>query len=80
MTVILAPSRAADCISMKWKPAAPSPVTHTTSRPGLPSFAPSAEGTPVPSMPSSRMLRYDRGRVGGRNQYAHSDVKPPSVT
>src|SRR5205807_1698472 len=49
---------------MKWKPAAPSPVMHTTSRSGLPSFAPRAEGTPVPSMPSSRMLRYERGRVG----------------
>jgi len=52
----------------------------TTSRSGLPSLAPSADGTPVPSMPSSRMLKYERERVGGRNQYAQSDVKPPSVT
>src|SRR5512136_1895860 len=71
--VIFTPSRAADCISMKLKPAAPSPVTQTTSRVGAPSFAPIAEGMPVPSMPSSRMPWYDEGRVDGNAMAAHSD-------
>ena len=70
-SVIFAPSRAADCISMKWKPAAPSPVTQTTSRSGLPSFAPSAEGIPVPSMPSSRMLQ-----VRARPRRRQEPVRP----
>src|SRR5262249_330952 len=40
MTVTFARSRAADCISMKWKPAAPSPVPPTTPPPPLPTFPP----------------------------------------
>ena len=56
ITVILMPSRAAVCSSITLKPAAPSPVTQTTSRSGAPSLAPIAEGMPVPSMPNSRML------------------------
>ncbi len=39
-----------------------------------------AEGMPVPSMPSSRMLWYERGRVAGRKPRAQSEVMPPSVT
>ncbi len=39
IVVIEIPSRAADCISMMLKPAAPSPVRHTTSRPGFSQLA-----------------------------------------
>jgi hypothetical protein len=75
MTLIFRPSRAAVCISMKLNPAAPSPLTQTTSRDGLPSFAPMAEGMPVPSIPSSRMFRNDRGFVDptcGRSSHQRS--------
>src|SRR5207247_1435430 len=71
MTVILARSRAADCISMKWKPAAPSPVTHTTSRAGLPSFAPSAAGTPVPEH-----AELEDAEIRARSRRGQEPVRP----
>jgi hypothetical protein len=53
--VTFTPSRAALWSSMTLKPAAPSPVTQTTSRSGAASLAPIDEGIPVPSIPNSRI-------------------------
>jgi len=70
------PSRAADCISMMLKPAAPSPVVQMTSRSGFASLAPKAEGMGLVLwlLPGAAMLlvgawmvarvwRNDRGRA-----------------